>query len=186
MKKLMFFAAAAPLAIAACSSEGGNADADGDGEISQEEAAAEAANVRIEPGEWEVTTQLTEIDAPGMPEAAQEMMREQMGRTTTYNHCITPEQAADPEAQMFGGDDQQNCTYSEFDMSGGNMLIEASCQPEGMQGEMTMRMEGAYSPSEYDMTMRMTTSGTPMGDMTMSGQTTGRRVGECSEGSAEG
>lgn len=180
MRKLMLTGAA--IAFAACSSGGDEgADADGDGEITQEEARAEAANVRMEPGEWEVTTQLTQIDAPGMPEAAREMMREQMGRSTTYNHCITPEQANNPEAEMFGGEDNQDCTYSEFNMSGGNMLIEASCRPEGMEGEMTMRMEGSYSPTEYDMTMNMTTTGTPMGDMTMSGETTGRRIGPCSD-----
>lgn len=183
MKKLILIAAAAPLALAACSGGGDGADADGDGEISSEEARAEAGNVRLEPGEWEVTTQITEIDAPDMPEGVREMMREQMGQSTTYNHCITPEQANNPEADMFGGDEDQNCSYSEFNMSGGNMLIEASCAPEGA-GEMTMRMEGSYSPSEYDMTMNMTTSGSPMGSMTMSGETTGRRVGECSEEAA--
>lgn len=181
MKKLILFAAAAPLALAACSGGDEGADGDGDGEITAEEAQAEARNVRMAPGEWEVTTQLTEIDAPGMPEAAREMMREQMGRSTTYNHCITPEQAANPEGEMFGGDDGQNCSYSEFNMSGGTMLVEASCQPEDLEGEMTMRMEGTYTPNEYDMTMRMRTTGTPMGDMTMSGETTGRRIGECSD-----
>ncbi|MCA1749361.1 MAG: DUF3617 domain-containing protein [Parasphingopyxis sp.] len=185
MKKLILFAAATPLALAACSGGEESADADGDGEITGEEARAQARNIRMEPGEWEVTTRLTEIDSPGMPEAAREMMREQMGRSTTYNHCITPEQAANPEGEMFGGEDEQNCTYSEFTMSGGNILVEATCQPEGMGGEMTMRMEGSYTPREYDMTMGMTTTGTPMGDMTMSGETTGRRIGECSEEGGE-
>ena len=166
----------APLALAvACSSNG--ADTDGDGEISGEEAAAEmeGAAANITPGQWEATVQLTEFDMPDMPEEMRGMMQEQMGQARTSTSCITPEEAAAPEANMFGEDD--DCTYSEFDMSGGTILIAGSCQSEGMPGAMTMRMEGSYTPTTYDMTMNMTMDSGPMGPMTMAGEVSGRFLG---------
>ncbi|QLC25837.1 DUF3617 domain-containing protein [Parasphingopyxis algicola] len=170
-------ACAAPMALLAACSSGGDADADGDGEISSAEAAAEmeSAGANITPGQWEATVQLTEFDMPDMPEDMRGMMQEQMGRAQTNTSCITPEEAAAPEANMFG--DGDDCTYSEFDMSGGTILIAGTCQSEGMPGAMTMRMEGSYTPTSYDMTMNMNMDGGPMGPMTMAGQVNGRFLG---------
>ncbi len=174
----------APLTLAMACSGGGNADGDGDGEISGEEAAAEmeAADINITPGQWEATVQLTEFDMPEMPEEMRGMMQEQMGETQTSASCITPEQAADPEGNMFGGEENDNCTYNEFNMSGGRMLIDATCQPEGAPGTMTMRMEGNYSATSYDLTMNMSMEQGPMGPMTMGGRVRGRHISDdCGE-----
>lgn len=178
MKRIIFIAAAPLALVGACSSGG---DADGDGAISQEEAAAEAANLRLEPGQWEATVQLTEFEMEGMPEEMRGAMREQMGQPQTSTTCITPEQAANPQAEMFGDDGNDDCTYSEFNMSGGNMLIAASCQSGDMPAPMNMRMEGSYTPTSYEMTMNMDMAEGPTGPMRMSGQVTGRRVGECTD-----
>ncbi len=183
--------AALPLALLAACSSGGetaDADADGDGTVSQEEATEEmqSANIQLVPGTWEATVQLTEFDMPQMPPEARDMMQQQMGRTQTSTSCITPEQAANPEAEFFANQDDNDCSYSEFDMSGGNILIAASCQPEGMGGAMNMRMEGSYSPSEYDMTMTMDTDTGPAGPMRIAGRVTGRHVAdECGADSGE-
>jgi len=171
------FAFAAPIALlGACSS--GGADADGDGEITSDEVQAEmeAAAISITPGQWETTVQLTEFDMPQMPEEARGMMQQQMGRAQTNTSCITPEEAADPEANMFG-DGNDDCTYTDFTMSGGTILIAGSCQAQGMPGAMTMRMEGSYTPTSYDMTMNMDMESGPAGPMTMAGQVTGRFAG---------
>lgn len=177
----ILLAFAAPIALLGACSSGGGADADGDGEITSEEAQAEvsAAAVNITPGQWESTVQLTEFDMPQMPEEARGMMQEQMGRAQTNTSCITPEEAANPEANMFG-DSNENCTYTDFTMSGGTILIAGSCQAPGMPGATTMRMEGSYTPTSYDMTMNMSMESGPAGPMSMAGQVTGRFVGpEC-------
>lgn len=173
----ILFAFAAPIALlSACSSDEG-ADVDGDGEITSEEARAEmeSAAVSITPGQWEASVQLTEFEIPQMPESARGMMREQMGQTRTSTSCITPEQATDPEASMFGEDD--DCSYSDFNMSGGTILIAGSCQSRGMPGAMNMRMEGSYTSTSYDMTMNMSMDSGPAGPISMAGQVTGRFVG---------
>lgn len=175
----------APIALlGACSS--GGADADGDGEISSEEAAAEmeSASANITPGRWEATVQLTEFDMPDMPEEMRGMMQEQMGQAQTSTSCITPEEAEAPQAAMFG--DNDDCTYSEFDMSGGTILIAGTCQSEGMPGAMTMRMEGSYTPTTYDMTMNMSGDTGMMGPMTMAGQVSGRFLGPDCAADADG
>ncbi|MGP1283379.1 MAG: DUF3617 domain-containing protein [Parasphingopyxis sp.] len=176
---------AAPMALlGACSS---GADADGDGTISGEEAAAEMENadLSITPGQWEATVQLTEFDMPQMPEEARAVMQEQMGRTQTSTSCITPEQAADPQASMFG-DSNDDCTYTEFDMSGGTMLVAGTCRSEGMPGAVSMRMEGRYTPTSYEMTMNMDMDGGPAGPMSMAGQVTGRYLGPDCAADADG
>lgn len=178
MTRLMPLAVAAPIALlAACS--GGGADADGDGEISSEEAAAEAGNVTMQPGEWETTVQLTEFDVEDMPPEARATMQEQMGQPQTSSSCITPEQASNPQGSMFAADENEDCTYNEFDMSGGALLIDATCQPEGMEGSMTMHMEGRYTPTSYSLTMNMTTEAGPGGPMRMAGTVEGSRTGVC-------
>jgi len=172
------FAFAAPIALLGACSSGGGADADGDGEITSEEAQAEmeGAAMNITPGQWEATVQLTEFDIPQMPEEVRGMMQEQMGQAQTNTSCITPEEAANPEANMFG-DGNDDCTYSDFNMSGGTILIAGSCQAPGMPGAMTMRMEGSYTSTTYDMTMNMNMDTGPAGPMSMAGQVTGRFVG---------
>ncbi|MBC7986664.1 MAG: DUF3617 domain-containing protein [Sphingomonadaceae bacterium] len=173
--------ALAPLALLAACSDGG-ADRDGDGEISSEEVAAEAGRVTMRPGEWEVTARLTEFDAEGMPPEARAMMDEQMGEPQVTSSCVTPEQARNPQGNMFSGEDGENCTYSEFSMSGGQLLIDGSCQSEGMEGSMTLHMEGTYTPTSYalDSTIAIEGgAGSEGGPLRISGRVEGRRTGEC-------
>jgi Protein of unknown function (DUF3617) len=176
LKTLIAFTA--PIAMLGACSSGGGADTDGDGEITSEEAQAEveSAGISITPGQWEATVQLTEFDMPQMPEEARNMMQQQMGRAQTNTSCITPEEAANPEANMFG-DNNDNCTYTDFTMSGGTILIAGSCQGPGMPGATTMRMEGSYTPTSYDMVMNMSMESGPAGPMSMAGQVTGRFIG---------
>lgn len=178
MKANFPLCAIAPLALlAACS---GGADADGDGEVSSNEAAAEAGNVNIQPGEWEMTAQLTEFDVEGITPEERDRVTREMGQPTTSSTCVTPEQAANPQGGMFTADESDECTYSEFDMSGGRLLIDASCQGEGMPGAMTLHMEGAYTRTSYNLTTTMSLDGGPTGGpVRMSGTVAGRRTGEC-------
>lgn len=187
MTKLLILAAAAPLALAACSG-GGDADSDGDGEISAEEAAAEArnANVRLEPGKWRMTMELTEIDAPEMSEQEREMMRSFFSGGHSVEQCMTEEDVSDPQAEMFGGEAEQNCSYTEFSMRGGNMVMSGQCEGDEAMGTSTMHMEGTYSPERYEMNMETVSSGTQRGTVTMRSTVTGERIGECDEETAEG
>ena len=107
----------------------------------------------ITPGQWEMTMQFTEFDMPGLPEEARGMMEQQMGQQRTITSCVTPEEAANPERGFFENEND-DCSYTDFSVGNGRILIAGTCSPgDGMEG--TMRMEGTYTPTSYDMTMNM-------------------------------
>lgn len=153
--------------------------------MSANEVAAELRNVQIQPGLWEATSRVVDVSAPNLPV----QLRDQMiaRPATSRRNCITPEQAARPDANFFMSQAQANCSYRDFSMRNGRLQGTMSCTGGGMPGTMTTTMAGAYGPASYDMTMRMQTTGMPQGaDMTIEARTTGRRVGDCPAGGEEG
>lgn len=175
MKKLILTATAV-LALAACDKGG---DADGDGEVTQEEMAAEMRSegaIDMQPGQWEVTTSFTEFDAPGMPEQAREMAKQTMTKGTTITTCLTEEQVADPGTEFLGGTDD-SCKFQKFDRSGAKMSAAMTCSSNGM--EMASNMDGEFGKTAYSMNIDTTVKGSPMGDMVMKGSVKGKRIGDC-------
>ncbi len=180
MKKLLFLGAAS-LAMAACSS-GGDADRDGDGNITAEEARATMGDVgQMTAGQYEMSMNFTEVDIPGMPDSVKGMMTERMAKGFTVKHCITEEQAKDPGAEMFGQKEDSGCKMESLNRSGNNMKAKMSCdQPGGIK--MTMDMDGDFSSNGYTMQINQQMSGVPgVGEegMTMKGTITAKRLGDC-------
>ena len=163
--------AAALLALAGCGEEARR------GNMSADEVASELASVKIEPGQWEATNEIVSVDAPGMPPGVLDGM---IGKKTTMRNCVTPEQAAKPDANFLTAQQGSNCSYQDFSMSGGEMKGTMTCQGGETPGRMVMEMAGEYGPTSYDMTMDMKTSELPGGmSMTVKARTTGKRVGAC-------
>lgn len=164
--------AAALSILAACGDSGTR------GNMSAEEVAGELASVKIQPGQWEATNEIVSAEAPGMPEGALAGM---IGRKTITRNCVTPEQAAKPDANFLAAQENSNCSYQDFSMDGGRMTGTMTCQGGEMPGRMVMAMSGDYGPTSYDMTMDMKPSELPGGmSMTVKARTTGKRIGDCS------
>lgn len=145
--------------------------------MSAEEVAAELRTVRIEPGLWEVTSIVTGASGPNLPRAAEARIK---GHRRTLRNCITPAQAARPEANFLRIQEDGHCTYRDFSMRGGRVRGEMMCSGAGQPGTMTTRMEGRHGPRDYDMRMRMTSTGMPEGaNMIIDTRTIGRRIGDC-------
>lgn len=180
MRRIAILVAATAL-LAGCGDSGG-ADANGDGEITAEEMAAEAASgpsMQMEPGQWEMKMDFDQVDIPGLSADMKDMMMKQMSSGMTFNHCLTQDDVEKPNADFFGGDDNGDCTYQEFDRSGNTMKIRMTCTPD--QGvTSTIAMDGEFSGDSFTMNMDNTTTGNPMGDMVMKGTMSGRRIGDCS------
>lgn len=145
--------------------------------MSREEVAAQHAQVRINPGQWELTTQITAVEAPEMP---REMMQAMQGRRSAVRHCITPEQANDPGA--FSRSVQQRdsgCQVRGFAMRNGRMEGETICRA-GTPQEVRSQMSGRYGPDGFDYENRVATPA-PMagGTMNVSVRVQGRRLGDC-------
>lgn len=149
-----------------------------------EQVAAKVDSVNLKPGQWETSFTIEELDMPQMPGGAsaaqfKEQMKAGMSRVG-IKHCVTPEEAAKPSADMLSGQDDKNCTYKGFDMKGGAVKGQVSCTHDGQT--MNATMTGTYAADRYDMVMDMATTGTEAGmTMKMKARTQGRLVGPTCE-----
>ena len=184
MKTYLMLAGAA-LALSAC---GGSvdADADGDGNITQSEVAAVMDDVSITPGEWENTVEFVDIsiDETKLPQEVRGMMAGMLenmkGQTTVTKNCVTPEEAEQPAAEMFAGNEDADCEYDTFEFGGGTMKMEMTCQDPG-SGMAKISNSGTYSSDSYQMDMTVEINSPEMGEMTISAASTGKLVGDCAE-----
>ena len=171
---------AAAILLAAC---GGDADTDGDGAVSGEEFAAEAAGaIKPQPGQYRTSYEMLEFDVPGRPESVKEQMQAQMGgasevaRPTTY--CLTPEEAeANGAEEMAKRMAEGNCTVSRFDVSGGTISSEMQCS--GQDGvDANVRMDGQMTSTSSDMTMT-TEMNLPGQKAVIKARVVSERIGDC-------
>lgn len=177
MKKILVSVAMLGL-IAGCSDKG--ADHDGDGKITAEEVAEEMNEVRLEPGQWENSMEIVDVEIEGLPDNVPASLMDGMkGKVTKSKTCITKEEAENPGAQFFAAQEQTNCEIKKFDMSGGAVSSEMTCSDMGgAPGSMTIKMDGQYGPSSYDMDMKMTGGAGGM-KMNISSKSNGKRIGSC-------
>ena len=145
--------------------------------MSAEEVAAELRTIRIDPGLWEVTSTVTGASGPNLPRAAQARIK---GHRRTLRNCITPGQAARPEANFLRIQEDGRCTYRDFSMRDGRVQGEMRCAGAGQPETVTTHMEGRHGPRAYEMRMHMVSTGMPEGgNITIETRTIGRRIGDC-------
>ncbi len=146
-------------------------------ELSAEEVAAQLASVKVDPGQWESTTRILSATGPLPKETIDKMV----GQETRAAHCITPEQAARPNANFLAAQQGSDCSYQDFRMRNGKLSGRMTCTGGQLPGKMRTTMSGDYGPRNYDMVMDMETAGLPGGAaMRIKARTEGRRVGDCS------
>jgi hypothetical protein len=172
----LLLTATALLTLAACDRAGSDSGS-GDTNMTAEQVAEELKDMKIEPGQWEATNEIVQVNAPGVPG---DTLKTLVGQKSTVSNCITPEQAAKPSANFLAAQANNNCSYQDWQMNGGRMTGKMTCEGGQMPGKVLMTMSGKYGSTAYDLDMDMQTSGLP-GGMTMNikAKTTGRRVGEC-------
>lgn len=158
------------LALAAC----GSATS---GDMSAEEVAAELHGLRIEPGLWEVRSEVLDATGPNLPRVAQARIK---GPRPAVRTCITPAQAARPEANFLRTQPDSNCVYRGFSLRGGRLRGEMRCTGGGLPGTTTTSMSGQYGARGYRTRMLMVSTGMPFGaNMTIDTRIIGRRIGAC-------
>ena len=145
-------------------------------DMSAEQVAGELARMRIAPGLWELSSEVIEVRAPDLP---REVRNRMVGPRTRLRHCITPEQAARPDANFLAARRDQACAYRDFSVRDGRIRGEMTCP------DATTTMSGRYGPNGYDMLMEMQ-SPVPGGAlMTLEVRARGRRIGPCAQGGTE-
>ena len=153
------------------------------GEVAEKVEQSGIANETfLRAGEWKVTGTMEEMNVPGMPPQAQEEMKRVMGqvRNTSYEYCVTPEEAKRPREKMFAGKDADHCRYEHFTVGGGKFDAAMRCEAKNGSQPMTMAVNGTYSPDSYQTHVSMNVEGGPQGAMSMKMRSEAHRVGECS------
>ena len=174
-----FLLSAAALALSACADKG--ADTNGDGKISDSEAATEMADggaMAMKPGLWEVKISFDKIEAPGASAAMQETLKTQMGQGVTQRSCLTQAQVDTTGMEFFGAQPEANCTFEALDRSTAGVKMAMTCKPAGPI-IVKSKMDGKFSAETYIMSIEQNTDGTPMGAVKMTGKIGGKRVGDC-------
>lgn len=182
MRSIMLVPLAAAFALSACG-DSGSADTDGDGVISGEEAAAAFASspMPMRPGEWEQSVQLTDIQIPGMSEQELQLMRSFMGNAMTVSSCMTAEDMKDPDPEMFGGDDESDCKFDQFDRRGNAIAMKMTCNSDD-GGVMNMTLSGEFAAEAYAMDLETRVTGGQTDGAVMKGKLSSRRLGDCKGG----
>ena len=169
-------------ALAACG--GGEKAGDGAANDSAAVGSSEAASseMKLEPGQWEVTVETLGMEAPGMPPEAAAAMG---GQKVTASNCLTAQEAERPSADLFTGQEKSNCTSNGFSTAGGRIKGSMTCTGgDDMPGTATIEMSGTYGPQSYDISQTMT-SRSEGAEVRIKSRMTGRRVGECKPGADE-
>ena len=135
--------------------------------------------MRMKPGEWEQTFEVSELELPNMPEEMKGMMGGMARSAFTVSSCLNEEDLASPDADFFSMDGQENCTFEEFERLGNRMNIKMTCDAEE-GGKAKISMQGEFEDDAYSLEMENRITGMPIGDMTMKGRVMARRLGDCS------
>lgn len=185
VRKLLLAVAASAL-LAACGSEteeASEADA-GAGEgtaISADEVVERAREgaVRPQPGQYRSRIELVDVDIPGAPPEAVDMMRGRMAQTTEF--CLTEEDVEEGYRQMASQMQGETCDFTKFDVEGGTIDAAMTCDnPAGGNMKITTQGTGGETSSEFTMTMSGNLGGSDEGSMTM--RQTSERIGDCPAG----
>ncbi|HEY0012001.1 MAG TPA: DUF3617 family protein [Allosphingosinicella sp.] len=178
---------AAALALAACggandkaaetgnrsaSTAGGQANAGAGGAA----AAGGGGGATMQPGQWEITTAVTGLEAPNLPAG---MSANAMPPPSTTRVCLTAEQVAQPATGVASGGltSQAGCRTESNNASGGRIESVVQCEaPGGGRVRVATTGQAGATSVAFDQRTEVSAQGT---NMTTRTRVTGRRIGDC-------
>jgi hypothetical protein len=176
MKLFIPLMATAALTLAACDQKTGSTTVTSNaatGEVKETETGAGSAIAKLQPGKWEIKTQVSDLKMKDMPKGVSSTPPAQ-----TNSICLTAEQAAKGPAELLKGA-QSDCTVTSSTFAGGKVESELTCK---MPGDMTMhsKTKGTFTETSFTTDQEMEMSGAHA--MSQKVRTEGRRIGECDAG----
>ncbi len=177
------------LLVAGCNKTPGSGDVEmTNASVAEVNKAAEKVET-ITPGQWTVTTKITDVRLPGVEGAdrqiADAMMQQMKGRTQTQTSCVTPQQARGPSSALIGGTTNGACSFETFSLLRGTLNAVMTCRKEGAPGQMVVATNGTYAGDrvELESVTRIEETLNQPRDTTMRlvSRISGRRTGDCQE-----
>lgn len=158
------FALVSLLVLAACSD---NVEAD-----EKAKGAADAASLELAAGQWETTTEITEVTARdgGTPVL-------KVAEKSVVSTCVAEGEGKKPTPAVLAG--MEECSYDTIYMSRGRVTASLSCTKPGLSGKFLVSTEGTYTAEAFDTSAQIETSLSGDGDVRAQARITGRRTGDC-------
>ncbi len=161
------------LLLAACDQKTGSTTVTSNaatGEVTETQTGSGSAITKLEPGKWEVKTQVSDLKMANMPKGVSSTPPAQ-----TNSICLTAEQAAKGPAELLK-QAQSDCTVESATFEGGKVESELTCK---MPGDMTMhsKTKGSFTATSFTTDQEMEMTGAH--PMSQKVHTEGRRIGAC-------
>ena len=133
--------------------------------------SAAGPSLPIQPGKWQSTVVITDMQSPNMPPGVGAAMR---AHPTTLTACVTAAQAANgPRAVLQGSNGK--CHYTSFNATGGRFNSVMVCT--FASSTMTVSSVGSYTATTLDVSGSSVTTGRMQ--VTSKSHTSARRIGGC-------
>lgn len=149
----------------------------GCGETAPEETKASRL-ASVEPGQYELSSEVTRLTNVDDGEAA---INTPVGTRETQSVCIGASGQAPTEA--FSGEGY-SCTYNNYYVRNGRINALLSCTRDGLQGEISMTVDGTFESGQLSYTRNVRTILASSGDVQIDHRVTGRRTGDCAPDAA--
>lgn len=140
--------------------------------------AEPAAAVKLQPGQWETTVEVTSMEMSDKSPAPPGLI----GKKTTVSNCVTAAQAEKPESALFTGS-SGSCKYDSFYMSDGRLSSNMTCSQPGKSGNSQTLVDGSYTATTFEANVDTQTY-TGSHDFKLDGKVSGHRIGECTAAAA--
>lgn len=133
----------------------------------------------LQAGEWTMTSEIIEIELPGMPEEMVAQMREGANEQGPNINCLSEEDVANPVEGMFANSEMgDDCDFGDSAFEGGVINVNATCQGAEGQGIATLSVQGIYTATTMAAELSVNVEGGPS-EMRMASTLSAERTGEC-------
>lgn len=140
-----------------------------------EENKAKGKAERLQPGQYEVTAEVTNFKAAdkGVPK-----IEAKQGDSMTRSVCVTD--SASPPPELFADEGHSCRGGGDLRVRNGSINANLDCTGTGLSGQVGYTVNGTFTEDSFEAERLLKTRLTTDGDVEIAANLRGRRTGECS------